>query len=106
MVSAYSLLLFGGRGNLEIQHDRGACARGCRCFVSVTSHNLFAMSSGKLVLDGWAHFSAPARVGVLVRELRKELEALLASKVASPGLDLADSPVIEAILLLLRTNGI
>lgn len=62
--------------------------------------------TGKLVLDGWVHFTAPARVGVLVRALRREMEALLAAKVATPGLDLAGSPVIEAILLLLRTDGI
>ena len=83
MVSPYALLLFGGRGNLDIQHDRG-----------------------KLVLDGWVHFSAPARVGLLVRELRRETEALLRDKIARPSLDLARNPVIDAILLLLRTNGL
>mmetsp|Transcript_34742 Transcript_34742/g.64848 ORF Transcript_34742/g.64848 Transcript_34742/m.64848 type:complete len:1105 (-) Transcript_34742:639-3953(-) len=83
MVSAYALLLFGGRGNLDIQHDRG-----------------------KLVLDGWVHFNAPARVGLLVRELRRETEALLRDKIARPSLDLTRSPVVDAILLLLRSNGL
>jgi hypothetical protein len=62
--------------------------------------------AGKLVLDGWVRFTAPARVGLLVRELRGELEALLREKEARPALDLAASPVIQAVLLLLRTNGI
>ena len=58
------------------------------------------------MLDGWVYFTAPARVGLLVRELRREMEALLLDKIARPSLDLAASPVIEAILLLLRTDGI
>lgn len=83
MVPPYALLLFGGRGNLRIMHDKG-----------------------KLVLDDWVHFTAPARIGVLVRELRRELEAVLQAKIETPSLDISSSPVIEAILLLLRTNGL
>lgn len=52
------------------------------------------------------HFNAPARVGLLVRELRRETEALLRDKIARPWLDLTRSPVVDAILLLLRSNGL
>jgi hypothetical protein len=45
MVGAYALLLFGGE--LVVDHARG-----------------------RLSMDGWAEFDAPARVGVLIREVR------------------------------------
>ena len=46
MVGAYALLLFGG--DVEVDHERG-----------------------RVHMDGgWAQFSAPARIGVLIREMR------------------------------------
>ena len=68
--------------------------------------NLFELSTGKVVLDGWMYFTAPARVGLLVRELRREMESLLQDKIAMPQLDLSANPVIDAVLLLLQTNGL
>lgn len=59
VASPYALLLFGG--NVTVQHDRGTVA-----------------------VDDWIRFTAPAKVGVLARELRKELDHLLFLKVRAP----------------------
>jgi ATP-dependent RNA helicase DHX57 len=80
MVPAYALLLFGG--DVSVRHERGT-----------------------LALDGWAEFEAPARIAVLVRELRAGVDRLLAAKVADPGLDVAASPVVLALLNLVRSDG-
>ena len=60
MVGSYPLLLFGGE--LDVKHEQG-----------------------KLVLDDWCEFNAPAKIGVLARELRKKIDQLLTNKVNSPG---------------------
>lgn len=80
MVPVYALLAFGGE--LEVLHDQGL-----------------------LLLDGWARFRAPARVGVLIKALRSSVAALLAAKVADPGLSLAGHRVVEALHMLLATDG-
>jgi ATP-dependent RNA helicase DHX57 len=51
-------------------------------------------------------FRAPARVGVLVKGLRAEVDALLAAKVRTPSLDVGGSEVAEAMARLLRGNGL
>ena len=38
-----------------------------------------------MTVDRWIEFSAPARIGVLVRELRAAVDRLLAAKVRSAG---------------------
>ena len=81
MVPAYALLLFGGR--IDVLHERG-----------------------KIVIDKWMYFQAPARVGVLVRELRKSLDLLLTSKIENPSISISDSPIIDAIQVLLKANGL
>jgi ATP-dependent RNA helicase DHX57 len=80
MVPAYALLLFGG--DIEVRHERGV-----------------------LSLDGWAEFEAPARIAVLVRELRAGVDRLLAAKVADPALDIGASPAVGALLQLVRSDG-
>jgi ATP-dependent RNA helicase DHX57 len=80
MVPVYSILLFGGE--LSVHHEQGLVR-----------------------VDGWATFKAPARIAVLVRELRREVAALLAKKVAAPGLDLGGSRVVEAMQHLLGSDG-
>lgn len=60
---------------------------------------------GLLMLDGWAKFKAPARIGVLVRELRGAIDALLASKVEQPGLQLTGHRAVDALHALLATDG-
>ena len=80
MVPPYALLLFGG----EI---------------------VASLERGTLSLDGWAEFEAPARVAVLVRELRQGIDRLLAAKVANPQLDLSASPAVTALLALIGSDG-
>ena len=60
---------------------------------------------GLVKVDDWATFKAPARIAVLVRELRAEAAALLRRKVANPGLDLGSSRVVGAMHHLLATDG-
>jgi ATP-dependent RNA helicase DHX57 len=80
MVPVYALLAFGGQ--LEVLHDQGL-----------------------LLLDGWAKFKAPARVGVLIQHLRAAVSQLLAAKVAEPSLDLSNQRVVVALHSLLATDG-
>ena len=81
MVPPYALLLFGG--TLDVLHEKG-----------------------KIVVDKWMYFQAPARVGVLIRELRKSLDLLLSKKIESPSLSISDSPIIDAIQTLMKANGL
>lgn len=82
MVSAYAILLFGG--GIEVKH-----------------------AQEQLAVDGWVIFKSPARVAVLVRELRRNLDALLQRKFEEPGLDLATAgkSVTDAILRLIKTES-
>jgi ATP-dependent RNA helicase DHX57 len=58
-----------------------------------------------LQVDGWAEFRAPARIGVLVRELRTGIAALLARKIADPAADVSTDPLVTALHQLLSTDG-
>ena len=80
MVPPYAMLLFGGQ--LEVQHTRN-----------------------KIVVDGWMYFDTPARVAVLVQELRRELDLLLNRKIEQPRMDISSSPLIDAITRLLVKSG-
>ena len=65
---------------------------------------------GRVQMDGgWAQFSAPARIGVLVREMRAAVDRLLERHIDAPvaeGEDnLSSSPVVRAVLELLATEG-
>ncbi|XP_002973866.2 DExH-box ATP-dependent RNA helicase DExH1 [Selaginella moellendorffii] len=80
MVPAYSLLIFGG--SISVRHERQM-----------------------IVVDGWLEFEAPARIAVLIKELRKRVDALLLEKTGNPGLDISSSAVVAALLRLLETDG-
>tara|TARA_B100000073_G_scaffold210432_2_gene174764 strand:- start:5698 stop:6837 length:1140 start_codon:yes stop_codon:yes gene_type:complete len=80
MVGSYPLLLFGGE--LDVKHEQG-----------------------KLVLDDWCEFNAPAKIGVLARELRKKIDQLLTNKVNSPGPISMDNKVVKAMLTLIESEG-
>lgn len=56
-------------------------------------------------VDDWAEFRAPARVGVLVREMRGGVASLLARKIADPSADLSRDPLIAALHQLLSSDG-
>ena len=79
LVSPMALLLFGGE--LGVQHEQQ-----------------------NIVIDGHITLAAPARVAVLVREMRTELQKLLARKVAEPAFDMSASPVLEVIVKLLTSE--
>ena len=80
MVSVYAVLLFGGQ--ITVNHEKGL-----------------------VLVDEWASFKAPARIGVLIRELRHEVSELLGKKIANPKLQISDSRIIEAMHHLLSTDG-
>ncbi|GAB5359363.1 hypothetical protein AAMO2058_000537600 [Amorphochlora amoebiformis] len=79
-VTPYALLMFGDPPEINVQ-------------------------SKAISVDKWIHFTAPGRIAVLVRALRKELSLLLETKIQHPKTDIAGSPVVKAILRLLITNG-
>ncbi|GBG34645.1 ATP-dependent RNA helicase [Hondaea fermentalgiana] len=80
VVPPYSLLMFGGK--IEVQHERGI-----------------------ITVDGWITFRAQARIGVLVRELRRILDMLLDEKIAHPNLDIANTDVLLSIKKLIIGSG-
>ena len=62
-------------------------------------------SAGLLSVDGWAEFKAPASVGVLVKGLRAELDAVLAAKIRDPDFELSVSKAAAACMELLSSDG-
>eukprot|EP00050_Salpingoeca_kvevrii_P019100 m.82484 g.82484 ORF g.82484 m.82484 type:complete len:1527 (+) comp8262_c0_seq2:687-5267(+) len=79
MVAPYPLLLFGG--DVAVDHERQL-----------------------VTVDKWLSFEAPARVAVLVNELRDALEEVLQHKIVDPRADIAGS-VTEAMITLIKTDG-
>ena len=80
--------------------------------LSVSSLGLFLCLSqvdhkaGTVTVDGWIKFKAPARVAVLVKRLRRELDAALQLKISDPsGFDITKAPVAAAIERLVATDG-
>lgn len=81
VVTPYAILLFGGP--IDVQHMQG--------IISV---------------DKWIEFSAPARVGVLIKGLRGYIDRLLLEKFNRPEESIVNDPVMDGICKLLVTNGI
>lgn len=81
-VTPYALLLFGG--DVTVQHTAGTVTVGP---------------------GSWIRFRAAAKVGVLVKQLRRALDVLLAEKIEDPALDITDSPIVEVVLRLLLSSG-
>lgn len=82
MVPMYGLLLFGGQ--VQVDH----------------------LGRGLEIGDGFIKLRAFARIGVLVNQLKKLLEALLQAKIANPDLSVSESPVVETMIKLVTTDGI
>lgn len=82
MVSPYAILLFGGE--IAVQHKKG-----------------------QMSVDGWVIFKAPARVAVLARELRRQLDSLLLRKFEDADIDLNEEgrAVKDAIIRLITTES-
>jgi ATP-dependent RNA helicase DHX57 len=79
-VPVYALLLFGG--DLAVDHI-----------------------NSKIVIDEWAKVTASPKVGVLIRELRKRLDALLALKFEDASICIHEHPIASATVELVRTDG-
>ncbi|KAJ7559257.1 hypothetical protein O6H91_04G075900 [Diphasiastrum complanatum] len=80
MVPAYSLLLFGGE--VKVKHE-----------------------TQSVLLDDWLEFEAPARISLLIKELRLKVNLLLLDKIQNPSLDISTSNVVTALIRLLSTDG-
>jgi len=80
-VTPYQLLLFGGK--LEVQHTQGTIS-----------------------IDRWATFQAPAKVGVLLKEIRNQLDRVLAQKIENAGRDVCamSNTLVATILELLDSE--
>ena len=61
--------------------------------------------AGTLKLDDWATFTAPARIAVLVRELRQQLDRLLLQHIHNPQAGALQSPVIQVCHELICKDG-
>lgn len=72
----YSLLLFGGE--VDVQHEQGT-----------------------ITVDGWVKYKAAAKIAVLAKSIRGELDRLLLHKISRPEVDITGSQVISAIVQLL-----
>ena len=81
MVPCYSVLIFGGK--IEVRHEQGV-----------------------LVMDEWAKFKAPAKIAILVREMRQLVNKLLSLKVENPRLDISASELVDVLLKILTTDGV
>ena len=83
MVPVYSVLLFAG--SVAVQHEKAT-----------------------IVVDDWATFKAPARIGVLVREMRQALGKILDKKIEdATGYEMSsgEKRLIDALHQLLASDG-
>ncbi|KAM9841500.1 ATP-dependent RNA helicase DHX29 [Aulostomus maculatus] len=79
LVSPFPMLLFGG--DIDIQHRERL-----------------------ITLDGWMHFQAPVRIGVIFKHLRKLMDSLLEKKLENPRMDLEGERTIQLILDLIKSE--
>ncbi|XP_049593845.1 ATP-dependent RNA helicase DHX29 [Syngnathus scovelli] len=80
LVSPFPMLLFGG--DIDIQHRERL-----------------------ITLDGWMHFQAPVRIGVIFKHLRKLLDSLLEKKLENPRMNLEGEKTIQIILELINSEN-
>lgn len=79
LISPFPMLLFGG--DIDIQHRERL-----------------------ITLDGWMHFQAPVRIGVIFKHLRRLLDAVLEKKMENPKLTLEDERTIQILLELIKSE--
>ncbi len=81
VISPYPLLLFGGQ--INVLHEKQL-----------------------IELDQWIQFRAHPKIGVLMKQLRRELDKLLLMKIENPQVNLSDmgQNVIDTIATLLATE--
>lgn len=76
----YPLLLFG---DVEVLHDQQV-----------------------IVIDKWIKFSAPARIAVIMKEIRTQLNTLLQEKISQPTLDISNHVLTDVVTELITTDGL
>ncbi|KAH9331102.1 hypothetical protein KI387_003210, partial [Taxus chinensis] len=81
IVPAYGLLLFGGE--VKVNHEKQT-----------------------IKVDDWLEFEAPARISVLIKEMRSKVDSLLMEKIRNPALDISGNMVVTALIQLLVTDGL
>lgn len=79
LISPFPMLLFGG--DIDIQHRERL-----------------------ITLDGWMHFQAPVRIGVIFKHLRRLLDAVLEKKMENPKLNVEDERTIQMLLELIKSE--
>ncbi|KAM7392677.1 hypothetical protein PAMA_007682 [Pampus argenteus] len=79
LISPFPMLLFGG--DIDIQHRERL-----------------------ITLDGWIHFQAPVRIGVIFKHLRKLMDSLLEKKIENPRMSLEGERTIQTILELIKSE--
>lgn len=79
LISPFPMLLFGG--DIDIQHRERL-----------------------ITLDGWIHFQAPVRIGVIFKHLRKLMDSLLEKKLENPRMNLEGEATIQIILDLIKSE--
>ncbi|XP_022064248.1 ATP-dependent RNA helicase DHX29 [Acanthochromis polyacanthus] len=79
LISPFPMLLFGG--DIDIQHRERL-----------------------ITLDGWIHFQAPVRIGVIFKHLRKLMDSLLEKKLENPRMNLEGETTIQMILDLIKSE--
>ncbi|XP_076614901.1 ATP-dependent RNA helicase DHX29 [Chaetodon auriga] len=79
LIHPFPMLLFGG--DIDIQHRERL-----------------------ITLDGWIHFQAPVRIGVIFKHLRKLMDALLEKKLENPRMNLEGERTIQIILDLIKSE--
>ncbi|XP_059213254.1 ATP-dependent RNA helicase DHX29 [Centropristis striata] len=79
LIPPFPMLLFGGE--IDIQHRERL-----------------------ITLDGWIHFQAPVRIGVIFKHLRKLMDSLLEKKLENPRMDLEGERTIQLILDLIKSE--
>ncbi|XP_043999980.1 ATP-dependent RNA helicase DHX29 isoform X1 [Gambusia affinis] len=79
LISPFPMLLFGG--DIDIQHREKL-----------------------MTLDGWIHFQAPVRIGVIFKHLRKLMDFLLERKLENPRMNLEGDATIQVILDLVKSE--
>ncbi|KAM8744062.1 ATP-dependent RNA helicase dhx29 isoform 1-T2 [Acanthopagrus schlegelii] len=79
LISPFPMMLFGGE--IDIQHRERL-----------------------ITLDGWIHFQAPVRIGVIFKHLRKLMDSLLEKKLENPRMSLEGERTIQLILDLIKSE--
>ncbi|XP_043920360.1 ATP-dependent RNA helicase DHX29 [Protopterus annectens] len=80
VISPFPILLFGGE--IDVQHREGL-----------------------LSVDGWIHFQAPVRIGVIFKQLRNLIDSVLKKKLENPKMSLEDDKTIQIIMELIKTEN-